>query len=367
MRVDDGLGEERTVLIMAGGTGGHVFPALAVANRLREAGFAVHWLGTRQGIEADVIPAAGIPISYIRIGGLRGKGLLHKLAGPFRILGAILQALELVRNLRPLSVLGMGGFAAGPGGIAAWLVRRPLIIHEQNSVAGMTNRILSRFARHTLEAFPGSFGDPGRARCVGNPVRAELGSVPEPEGRVMAHGGRPRLLVLGGSLGAVAINECVPAALARIDAQLRPEVWHQAGKRHIDKTTEAYRQHAVEGRVVPFIEHMNEAYAWADLVLCRAGAMTVTELTMAGVGAIFVPFPHAVDDHQTTNARYLVDAGGAVLVPQPELHPERLGALLEELLADPGRLREMAIAARGLARPGAAEEVARFCMEPLNA
>lgn len=367
MKVDDESAEGRTVLIMAGGTGGHVFPALAVANRLRDAGFGVHWLGTRQGIEADVIPAAGIPISYIRVGGLRGKGLVRKLAGPFRIFGAILQAIELLRGLRPVSVLGMGGFAAGPGGIAAWIMRRPLVIHEQNSIAGMTNRILSRFARHTLEAFPGSFGDPDRARCVGNPVRAELGSIPEPAGRVMAHGGRPRLLVLGGSLGAVAINACVPGALAQLDPGQRPEIWHQAGKRHLETTEAAYREHAVEGRVVPFIERMDEAYAWADLVLCRAGAMTITELTMAGVGAVFVPFPHAVDDHQTTNAGYLVEAGGGVLLPQPELTPERLGNLLGELLADPERLRAMAVAARGLARPGAAEQVAKFCMEPLDA
>lgn len=353
----------RTVLIMAGGTGGHVFPALAVANRLRESGVDVHWLGTRHGIEAEVIPAAGIPISYIRISGLRGNGILRLLGAPLRICQAVLDAIRVVRTLKPVSVLGMGGFASGPGGIAAWLMRKPLIIHEQNSIAGMTNRILSKFAKVVLEAFPGSFGPSSKAVCVGNPVRKDLRDIAEPVGRVMAHGGRPRLLVLGGSLGALAINECVPLALARMESEKRPEVWHQSGKRHLDVTEAAYRENGVEGTVSAFIDHMNEAYAWADLVLCRSGAMTITELTVAGLGSVLIPFPHAVDDHQTINAEFLVGAGAGKLLPQTEMNPDVLGELLAELLGDPERLVSMARAARGLAKPGATEDVAEKCLE----
>lgn len=359
--------DARTVLIMAGGTGGHVFPALAVANRLRESGVNVHWLGTRQGIEADVIPAAGIPISYIRISGLRGNGLMRLLGAPLRIFQAVLDAAKVVRELKPVSVLGMGGFASGPGGIAAWLMRRPLIIHEQNSIAGMTNRILARFAKHVLEAFPGSFGSDSRATCVGNPVRKDLVSLESPEQRILQHGGRPRLLILGGSLGALAINECVPKALGMMSAGERPEVWHQAGKRHLDVTEAAYREQGVEATVSAFIDHMNEAYAWADLVLCRSGAMTVTELTMAGLGAVLIPFPHAVDDHQTINADFLVKNGAGVLLPQPEMNSESLRDALSDLLGDQGRLVSMAVSARALAKPGATEDVATYCLEAANA
>lgn len=357
----------QTVLIMAGGTGGHVFPALAVANRLRELGVQVHWLGTRRGIEADVIPAAGIPISYIRIAGLRGNGLMRLLAAPVRIGQAVFEAVRVVRELKPVSVLGMGGFASGPGGIAAWLLRKPLIIHEQNSIAGMTNRILSRFAKQVLEAFPGSFGAGRKAICVGNPVRSGLFGLPEPGQRIMQHGGRPRLLILGGSLGALAINQSVPAALAKLPEASRPEVWHQSGKRHLEVTESAYREHGVEARVSAFIDQMDDAYAWADLVLCRSGAMTVTELTMAGLGAVLIPFPHAVDDHQTVNAAFLVDAGAGVLLPQSEMDAATLAETLSGLLGDADRLVAMACAARKLAKPDATEQVAHYCLEVVRA
>lgn len=355
--------QSRTVLIMAGGTGGHVFPALAVANRLRESGVQVHWLGTRQGIEADVIPAAGIPISYIRISGLRGNGVMRLLGAPLRVCQAVLEATRVIRTIKPVSVLGMGGFASGPGGIAAWVMRKPLIIHEQNSIAGMTNRILSRFAKVVLEAFPGSFGSSSKAICVGNPVRKDLTVIAAPEQRIMRHDGRPRLLVLGGSLGALAINECVPAALAKMEADQRPEVWHQSGKRHLEITEAAYRDNGIEGTVSAFIDDMNEAYAWADLVLCRSGAMTITELSIAGAGAVLIPFPHAVDDHQTVNAEFLVGAGAGILLPQTEMNADALGGILAELLDDPERLMAMASAARDLAKPGATEDVANHCLE----
>lgn len=363
MNSSQGSVQNQTVLIMAGGTGGHVFPALAVANRLRESGVNVHWLGTRQGIEADVIPAAGIPISYIHIAGLRGNGILRLLGAPLRICQAVLQAIRVVRTLNPVSVLGMGGFASGPGGIAAWLMRKPLIIHEQNSISGMTNRILSRFAQVVLEAFPNSFGSGTKAICVGNPVRKDLRGMAEPADRVMRHGGRPRLLILGGSLGALAMNQCVPLALAGMEPGQRPEVWHQSGKRHLEVTEAAYQENGVEGTVSAFIDHMNEAYEWADLVLCRSGAMTITELTVAGLGAVLIPFPHAVDDHQTVNARFLVDAGAGTLLPQAEMNPASLGALLAELLGDTPGLVAMAEAARKLAKPGATEDVAKRCLE----
>lgn len=351
------------MLIMAGGTGGHVFPALAVARHLREAGHEVHWLGTRRGIEADVIPAAGIPIHYIQVAGVRGKGLRTLLGAPLQILRAISQALRVMREVSPHVVLGMGGFAAGPGGVAAWLRRAPLVIHEQNSVAGMTNRLLARLATRVLEAFDGAFGARAGVEQVGNPVRAELRGLPEPAERILRHGGRPRFLVLGGSLGAVAINELVPAALGLLAEEERPETWHQSGKRHIEPTLAAYRDAGVEARVVPFIDGMDSAYAWADLVLCRAGAMTVSELGVTGVGAIFVPFPHAVDDHQTGNARFLADAGGALVIQQSELTPELLAGHLRALLADADRLREMAQAARSRSNPGATERVAQICLE----
>ncbi len=351
------------MLIMAGGTGGHVFPALAVARALRDAGHEVHWLGTRQGIEADVIPAAGIPIHYIQVAGVRGKGLKTLLGAPLQILRAVLQAMRVMRELSPHVVLGMGGFAAGPGGVAAWLGRAPLVIHEQNSVAGMTNRLLAVIATRVLEAFEGAFGTLKRVRRVGNPVRSELRALPLPDQRILQHEGAPRFLVLGGSLGAVAINEIVPAALALLDASDRPEIWHQSGKRHIEATRKAYETAGVEAKVVPFIDSMESAYAWADLVLCRAGAMTVSELSVTGTGAIFVPFPHAVDDHQTGNARFLADVGGALLIQQSELTPASLAKQLQALLKDPDRLLAMARAARGRSIADATEQVAAICLE----
>ncbi len=351
------------VLIMAGGTGGHVFPALAVADELQRAGQAVLWLGTQEGLEAKVIPAAGLPIAWITVRGLRGKGVLRVLSAPFMLAGALWQAGGILLRARPRAVLGMGGFVTGPGGFMAWLLRRPLLIHEQNSVAGLTNRLLAPLASRVMIAFPGAL--PARVKPIhtGNPVRAAITQVAPPRERLAARQGPLRLLVLGGSLGAQALNETVPQALAQLSEEQRPEVQHQSGTRHIDAARAAYQRAGVEAQIDAFVDDMAAAYAWADLVMCRAGALTIAELTAVGVGAILVPYPHAVDDHQTGNARYLVEAGAALLIQQTDLDVEGLAALLRALFADRPRLLRMAEAARELARPDAARVVAEQCLQ----
>ena len=350
------MSARRPILIMAGGTGGHVFPALAVAEQLQAQGWPVHWLGTHAGLEARVVPEAGIPMHWIAVKGLRGKGLWRKLWAPFMLLWALLQAALVLLTLRPAAVLGMGGFTTGPGGLMAWLLRRPLLIHEQNSVAGLTNRLLAPLADPVLEAFPGSLRN---ARHTGNPVRDSIASLPfaasEPRGR------RARLLVVGGSLGAAALNERVPQALAGMQENHRPEVWHQTGLRLIDEARGAYQAAGVEVRLEPFIEDMAAAYQWADLVLCRSGALTVAELAAVGVASILVPYPYAVDDHQTANARYLVDAGAARLLPQAEMDVDHLRQALQ-LLQQPEQLQDMARRARDKAMPDAARQVADYCI-----
>lgn len=349
-------------LIMAGGTGGHVFPALATARSLRERGHDVYWLGSRDGMEASLVGDSEIPIYLISVSGLRGKGRLTLLAAPFRLTRAVVQALVVVRKVSPDCVIGMGGFVAGPGGLCAWLLRRPLVIHEQNAIAGMTNRWLSRFATLTLEAFPGAFGGDTVTRCTGNPVRADLTALPHPDDRSQ-YAGPVRILVLGGSRGALAINQAMPAAVAQLPASQKVTVTHQCGADHVEATRQAYEQAGVEAEVVPFIDDMAGAYAGADLVVCRAGALTLAELCAVGVASVLVPFPHAVDDHQTANARHLAQAGAAVLVPQAEMNEQGLGDLLVSLTADTGRLKEMARAARNLARPDATDRVVNYCLE----
>ena len=347
------------VMIMAGGTGGHVFPALAVAAELRERGAEVFWLGTRQGLEAKLVPAANIPMEWVSVSGLRGKGMVAWLLAPWRLLWAALQVLAVMLRQRPVVVLGMGGFVTGPGGIMTWLLRKPLVIHEQNAIAGLTNRLLAPLAQRVLEAFPGTF----RGKHVshtGNPVRRAIAALPAPEERFAGRSGALRLLVLGGSLGARALNEVVPAAIAQMS--FRPEVWHQAGGRNLEETLDHYRNAAVTARVEPFIDDMAAAYGWADLVVCRAGALTVAELAAAGVAAVLVPYPHAVDDHQTRNAAYLSDAGAAVVIQQRELTGDKLCELLASF-ADRSRLLVMAQTARRLARPQAAATVAELCWE----
>jgi len=356
---------QRRVLIMAGGTGGHVFPALATADELRAQGVAVEWLGTAAGIEADVVPKAGIRLHCIEVQGVRGKGRLRQLLAPFGLLLALWQAFRVLRQVRPDAVLGMGGFASGPGGLVAWLLRKPLLIHEQNAVAGTTNRILARFASRVLQAFPGAFKGKDRGPVIGNPVRGPILRLAAPEQRFVGRQGPLRLLVVGGSLGAQAINELLPQTLAQLPAEQRPEVWHQSGRRNLDATQAAYRAAGVEAKVAPFIERMDEAYAWADLVICRAGALTVSELAIAGVASILVPLPHAIDDHQTANARFLGQAGAGICVAQRELDPARLLELLGQLNSRE-QLLNMASAARALARPDASQRLARACVEVMK-
>ncbi|NNE59799.1 MAG: undecaprenyldiphospho-muramoylpentapeptide beta-N-acetylglucosaminyltransferase [Woeseia sp.] len=353
----------RPILVMAGGTGGHVYPALAVANALREQSRDVVWLGTRRGIEARVVPAAGIPIEWVSVQGLRGKGRLTMLLAPLKLLRALWQSLRIVARHRPAAVLGMGGFVSGPGGLAAWLLRRPLIIHEQNAVSGVTNRLLACLARVVLQAFPGSFSARVNARTVGNPVRAEIAAVPPPATRWDGRSGSLRLLVLGGSQGALALNRAVPAALGLLDAEMRPEVRHQAGERTVAVARESYKAAGIDARIDEYIEDMAAAYAWADLVICRAGALTVAEICAVGLPAIFIPFPAAVDDHQTVNARGLVSVDAALVVQEADLSPAVLADVLQNWCSDRLSLLARAQAARSQARSDSLDVITGICLK----
>lgn len=351
------------VLIMAGGTGGHVFPALACAQEFQARGYQVHWLGTPRGIENELVPAAGLPLHLIEVSGLRGKGLAALLKAPFQLLRSLGQARRLMRELRPVCVLGLGGYVTGPGGLAAKLAGVPLIIHEQNAVAGTANRSLVPFARRVCEAFPDTFARSEKRRTTGNPVRPEL-FLETP--RTTLTGRRPRLLVLGGSLGAEPLNKLLPAALAQLPTDLRPEVLHQAGRQHDEITRTRYAEVGVKADVVPFIKDMAQAYAWADMVICRAGALTVCELAAVGLPSFLVPLPHAIDDHQTRNAEYLAKEGAAVLLPQARTDAAALAAQLSEVMMQPEKLVTMGVAARRLARPDATRQVVDVCLEVAN-
>jgi UDP-N-acetylglucosamine--N-acetylmuramyl-(pentapeptide) pyrophosphoryl-undecaprenol N-acetylglucosamine transferase len=353
---------KRPVLIMAGGTGGHVFPALAVAAELSARGIAVSWLGTQRGLESRVVPAAGYPLQTMRVSGLRGKGVLRMLLAPFMLMVALSQALVIQLRLRPLAVLGMGGFAAGPGGVIAWLLRRPLLIHEQNSVAGLTNSWLAPLARTVMEAFPGSLPARRHALHTGNPVRAEITRLPAPAERFAARNGALRVLVIGGSLGARALNEVMPAAVRQLAAGQLLQLHHQTGSAEQESVQAAYAALDVGARVDAFIDDMAAAYSWADVVICRSGALTVAELAVVGVASILVPFPYATDDHQTGNARFLADAGAAILMPQDEMSAEKLAGLLGDFSQQRNMLLEMACRARQLAMPDAARRVAEQCL-----
>ena len=357
------MSETRPVLIMAGGTGGHVFPALAVAERLRARGVPVVWMGTRRGLEATLVPKAGIRMEWIGVAGLRGKGVRRFLEMPLMLGRAFWQAGKILRRLRPCVVLGMGGFTSGPGGVVAWSFGIPLVVHEQNAIAGLTNRWLARIANRVLEAFPATFPTARQALTVGNPVRESIGLLPHPAERFSGRDGRRRLLVVGGSQGALALNRLVPQALALLGENDRPEVWHQVGGQLREAAEAAYRDAGVTARLTPFIEDMADAYGWADLVLCRAGALTIAELAAAGVGSILIPFLFAVDDHQTVNARFLEQEGAALVCRQVELTAERLAEILRELLGDRARLLHMAEAARRMTKLEAAERVAVACLE----
>ncbi|MGF6494540.1 UDP-N-acetylglucosamine--N-acetylmuramyl-(pentapeptide) pyrophosphoryl-undecaprenol N-acetylglucosamine transferase [Luteibacter sp. 621] len=353
------------VLIMAGGTGGHIFPGLAVADELRAQGVPVAWLGAEGGMETRVVPAHDIELHTVKVGGLRGKGLKTRVLAPLMLVRALFDSLALLRTLRPRCVLSMGGYVAGPAGVAARLAGIPLVVHEQNAVAGFTNRKLAGFAKRVLTGFPNVL--PG-AEWVGNPVRAAIAALPAPAVRFHHRQGAPRLLVLGGSLGARTLNTSVPKALALLAAHdVRPDVVHQTGERGLQEAVDAYTAAGVAANVVPFIEDMAGAYEWTDVVLCRAGALTVAELCAAGLEAVLVPFPHAVDDHQTANARAMVDVGGARIITDASLNdaesPRVLAQLLVDLFADREQILSAANASRSLAKPDAASTIARHCME----
>ncbi|MCO8162091.1 undecaprenyldiphospho-muramoylpentapeptide beta-N-acetylglucosaminyltransferase [Pseudomonas sp. 21LCFQ010] len=351
---------DANVLIMAGGTGGHVFPALACAREFQNRGYKVHWLGTPRGIENELVPQAGLTLHRIDASGLRGKGKLSLLKAPLMLLKALLQARKVMRQLKPAFVVGFGGYVTGPGGLAAKMAGVPLIIHEQNAVAGTANRSLASFASRICEAFPDTFGASDKRRTTGNPVRVELFF--ETPRQPLA-GRKARLLVLGGSLGAEPLNKLLPEALALLAPELRPEVFHQTGKQHDQITTERYRSAGVEAQVAPFIQDMAQAYAWADLVVCRAGALTISELAAAGLPSLLIPLPHAIDDHQSRNADYLAREGAAFVMPQATTGAADMASRLKEVLMQPEQLNSMARTARRLARPDATRTVVDSCVE----
>ncbi|MCD6038733.1 MAG: murG [Gammaproteobacteria bacterium] len=351
------------VLIMAGGTGGHVFPGLAVAKELHAQGVIVHWLGTRKGLEAQWVPKLGIPLHFITIRGFRGKRLKNKFFSSFLIGIALVQSMKIIWQFRPNVVIGMGGFVSGPGGIASWLLGKKLVIHEQNAKPGSTNTWLAKIAYKVLEAFPNTFiKNRHKVHTVGNPVRDEIVNTPPPDKRFSPQKKAKKLLILGGSLGAQAINELLPKALARLPATKRFSVWHQSGEKHLANTLKAYENAGLEAQVVPFINEMDKAYAWADVVLCRAGALTISELCTVGLGAILVPFPNAIDDHQTANANFMAEKSAAWLVQQAVLSVDKLASLLEDLW-DSEQYKAMAQAAYTLRKVDATEKIVTLCKE----
>lgn len=360
------------ILIMAGGTGGHVFPALAIAEQLECEGWQVLWLGTRAGLETDIVSRAGIPIKYISVTGLRGKKSSTLLLAPFRLLKAFFQSLVIILKYKPTIVLGMGGFVAGPGAIAAGCLRVPLIIHEQNAVPGTTNRILARVAKRILCAFPEAFNyfenktlkvPSPNLILTGNPVRKTLTTLPQPEIRFQDRKGPLRLLVLGGSRGAQVLNDLCPKAIALLAPSMQPEVRHQAGALNVRNTIVAYQNLKVTAEVVPFMQDMALAYAWADLVLCRAGALTISELGTVGIGSILVPFPFAIDDHQWHNAQSLKKAGASIVIRQQDLTPECLADYLMRFTEDRACILKMAVAAKKAFCLDATDLVIKACKE----
>jgi len=355
------------VLIMAGGTGGHIFPGLAVAERLRSQGIAVRWLGASGAMECQRVPAAGISLDTVEITGIRGKGLAGWFALPWRLFRAVYQAFVLLGANRPACAVSFGGYAAGPGGLAVKIRGIPLLVHEQNRIPGMTNRVLARFANTVLQAFPGTWQKAVQAKTCGNPVRESLLTLEPPAQRLAGRTGPMRLLVTGGSQGARSLNRLVPAAVSLLPKEWRPEVIHQAGKGWMEETGTIYREAGVEAEVSEFIDDMAAAYGWADLVVCRSGALTVSELAASGVASVLVPFPHAVDDHQSRNAEFLAEAGAAEILPEEGCSAEVLSASLRRLLGDRSHLLGMASAARSVAVPDSADRVAALCREFLPA
>ncbi|MHB1116688.1 undecaprenyldiphospho-muramoylpentapeptide beta-N-acetylglucosaminyltransferase [Sideroxydans sp.] len=347
----------RTILIMAGGTGGHIYPGLAVADALRAQDWNVVWLGAPNSMEAELVPKHGYPVAWVNFSGVRGKGVLRLLTLPFTLLRALGQSAAAILRHRPDVVLGMGGYITMPGGLMAAFLRRPLVVHEQNSIAGMSNKVLAKLASRVMSGFPDVLRD---TEWCGNPVRADIAALPTPQARFTQRSGKLNVLVVGGSLGAQALNEALPKALAMMDETVRPQVIHQTGKRHFESVQQLYAQAGVQADVRAFLDDMAQQYAQADVVICRAGALTIAELAAAGVASVLVPFPFAVDDHQTHNARFLSERGAAILLSQKELSAEKLAQLLREL--DREKLLTMAQAARSLAKPDATQQVAQVCV-----
>jgi len=350
--------KQPSILIMAGGTGGHIFPALAVANVLRGKNWRITWLGAPNSMESELVPKHGYEMALVAFSGLRGKGLMRKLLLPFSLFIALIQSAMAFLHCRPDVVLGMGGYITFPGGLMAVLSGCPLVIHEQNSIAGLSNKVLARFAKRVMSGFPKVLPE---AEWCGNPVREEIAALREPEQRYTARSGKLNVLVVGGSLGAQAINNCVPQALALLPEDLRPDVLHQSGTRHLEAVQAAYKKAGVSAEIRPFLNEMAFFYDQTDLVICRAGALTVAELSAAGLASILIPFPFAVDDHQTSNAKFLSDRGAAILLPQQNMTPQHLADLLKEMTHE--RVLKMAQAARATAQPAAAQRVAEVCIE----
>lgn len=355
------------VMVLAGGTGGHIYPAMAVAFCLRSQDVDISWMGSRGGMETQVVPKENIELDTVSVKKLRGVSWLNWLFLPISLFIAVVQAWLILQKRKPDVVLAMGGFASGPGAIAAWLRRTPIIVHEQNAIPGLTNRVISLFARNVLCGFPGVFTNLPKAQHVGNPVRNEITEIPVPEERFADRSGALRLLILGGSLGAQVLNRILPEAVANIEQEKRPEIWHQTGQQGMSETVLHYRKHEVEAKVAAFIEDMASAFTWADLVICRAGAMTIAELAAAGLASILVPYPFAVDDHQSTNAAFLVDNGAALLIPENEFKPKRLAETITELGENRSVVMGMAEKARSCASPDAVEIVANICLEAAHA
>lgn len=352
--------EQKPIVVMAGGTGGHVFPALAVAEYLRSNGESIVWLGTRAGIESRVVPAANIAIEWLSVQGLRGKGRLTLLFAPFKLIRACWQAYRALLRLRPKAVLGMGGFVSGPGGLMAWLLRIPLILHEQNSVIGLTNKLLSRFASQSYFGFAEAARGVSRSECIGNPVRAEFFEFESPESRLTKRlGDNLNLLVIGGSLGAASLNKVIPMAVSRFDVDSRPNIKHQCGNKHLATCQQNYLSAGVDAEVLDFIDDMPSVYAWADLVVCRAGALTIAELTAVGVGSILIPYPYAVDNHQYHNARFLEENNAATIITEDDLDAERLVEIIRGYQQDRKALIGLANNAKAQARNDATAQLAQ--------
>ena len=347
-----------SILVMAGGTGGHIFPGLAVAEYLRICGWNVAWLGNQSGMEYRLVKSCNFPFEAVEFGGLRGKGLKAKLMLPINLVRACFQSWKIMRRIKPSVVLGMGGYITFPGGLVTKLLKHPLVLHESNSVAGSANRALAKIAMHTLTGFPNTMQ---KAEWVGNPIRQEFDNMPAPSLRYAQRQGPLSVLVVGGSLGATVLNETIPAAIALIPKSNRPKVIHQAGDKHLADLQKRYEEFDVEADIRPFIDDMPTAYAQADLVICRSGAMTVSELAACGVASCLIPFPYAIDDHQTANAKFLSDADAAVLLPQQYLNPQDLALMIQNL--NRTDLQKMAIRAHALAKPHATQRVAEVCAD----